>query len=288
MITRRRTLVIGSAASLLALLPARLFAAPQAELARVVGAIEARVAGRLGVAVLDDATGKTIGYRADERFAMCSTFKFLAAAHVLSRADKGAENLSRLVRIPAAPLIAHSPVTERHAGGNMTVLALCEAAMTISDNTAANLLLDRSGGPAGLTAWLRNQGDPVTRLDRTEPALNEAAPGDPRDTTSPAGMVATMRRLLLGDILEPGSRRRLTDWLIASQTGGTRIRAGLPEGWKVGDKTGSGRNGATNDVAILWPPGRAPLLVAVYLAETSAPADARDAVHADVARLIAR
>ncbi len=287
MITRRATLALGSAASLLALLPARLFAAPHKELAPAVAALETRVAGRLGVAVLDTVTGEAISYRADERFAMCSTFKFLAAAHVLSRADKGAEDLSRQVRIPAAPLIAHSPVTEKHVGGSMPVLALCEAAMTISDNTAANLLLDSSGGPAGLTAWLRDQGDAVTRLDRTEPALNEGTPGDPRDTTSPAAMVATMRRLLLGDILEPGSRQRLTGWLIANQTGGKRIRAGLPAGWKVGDKTGSGRNGATNDIAILWPPGRAPLLVAVYLAETSAPADARDAVHADVARLIA-
>ncbi|MGE0666968.1 MAG: class A beta-lactamase [Sphingomonadales bacterium] len=286
MLTRRDTLALGSAASFLALLPARLLAAPAERLKPAVAVIEKRVAGRLGVAVLDTATGQVDGHRADERFAMCSTFKFLAAAHVLGRADKGAEDLSRRIDIPSAPLIAHSPVTGSRAGRTMNVLALCEAAMTISDNTAANLLLDSFGGPAGLTAWLRSLGDGVTRLDRTEPDLNEAAPGDPRDTTSPAAMTATMRRLLLGDVLTPDSRARLTGWLIGNQTGSKRIRAGLPGVWRVGDKTGSGANGATNDIAILWPPGRAPLLVAVYLTETTAPAAARDAVHADVARLI--
>lgn len=286
MFTRRDTLLLGSAVSVLALLPAAAFAGTGMPTA--VAAIEKRVGGRLGVAVLDTGTGRLDGHRADERFALCSTFKFLAAAFVLARADEGLEDLSRPVSIPATGLVDHSPFTERHAGRTMSVADLCEAVMVISDNTAANLLLDGFGGPAGLTAWLRALGDPVTRLDRTEPALNQAAPGDPRDTTSPAAMIATMRRLLLGDVLAPASRQRLTDWLIANRTGDRRIRAGLPAGWRVGDKTGSGRNGATNDIAILWPPGRAPILVAAYLTETRAAPEARDAVHADVARLISR
>ncbi len=286
MLSRRDTLLLGSAVSVLALLPGAAFAG--AGLPAAVAAIEKRVGGRLGVAVLDTGTGRLDGHRADERFALCSTFKFLAAAFVLARADEGLEDLSRPVAIPAAGLVHHSPFTERHAGGTMSVADLCEAVMVISDNTAANLLLDGFGGPAGLTAWLRALGDPVTRLDRAEPALNEAAPGDPRGTTSPAAMIATMRRLLLGDVLAPASRRRLTDWLIANRTGDRRIRAGLPAGWRVGDKTGSGRNGATNDIAILWPPGRAPILAAVYLTETRAAPEARDAAHADVARLISR
>jgi beta-lactamase class A len=287
MLTRRDALRLGAAVSILALPAAGGLAAALHRLTASAADIETRVGGRLGVAVLDTATGSVEGYRADERFPMCSTFKFLAAACVLARVDRGAETLSRPVAVPSAGLIAHSPVTERHAGAAMTVDALCEAAMTISDNTAANLLLAGMGGPGGLTAWLRSLGDPVTRLDRVEPDLNQALPGDPRDTTSPAAMVSTMRRLLLGDALSPASRNRLTGWLVANQTGGRRLRAGLPADWRVGDKTGSGANGSTNDIAILWPAGRPPLLAAVYLTETHAADDDRDTVHVEIARLIA-
>lgn len=285
MFTRRQSLILGSAA-LVALTTGVARASTPSTLKTTCAALERRVVGRLGVAVIDTATGAVEGYRDAERFPMCSTFKFLAAAFALARVDRGDETLSREIAIPATGLIAHSPVTGQYAGKSMSVEALCEAAMTISDNTAANLLLDSFGGPAGLTAWLRSTGDGITRLDRTEPTLNEAEPGDPRDTTSPAAMVATMHRLLLGDTLSAASRERLTAWLVANQTGGKRIRAGLPAAWRIGDKTGSGSNGATNDIAILWPPGRPPLLVAVYLTETRAGDSDRDAVHADIARLI--
>jgi beta-lactamase class A len=169
----------------------------------------------------------------------------------------------------------------------MTVGQLCEATMTLSDNTAANLLLRGLGGPAGLTAWLRGIGDDVTRLDRWETALNEARPGDPRDTTTPAAMLATMQRLTLGDVLLPTSRAQLLAWLRANRTGDARLRAGLPPGWQAGERTGTGPNGTSNDVGLVWPPGGAPLLVAAYLTEGAADIATRDAALADVGAAVA-
>lgn len=249
--------------------------------------IEASQGGRLGVAALDTASGSRIDHRADERFPLCSTFKFLAAAYVLARVDAGEEALDRVLTYGRDDIVAHSPATEPRLGTGMTIGALCEATMTLSDNTAANLLLASFGGPEGLTRYLRSIGDDVSRLDRIEPALNEATPGDPRDTTSPAAMLATMQRLLLGDALSPASRRVLTDWLIANRTGDRRIRAGVPQDWTVGDKTGGGAYGTTNDIAILWPPGQAPILLTVYLTESSASADDREASIAQVGKIIA-
>jgi beta-lactamase class A len=292
LLTRRETLALGSAIAALALLPPAAIAdGSLPDLRAACADLEKTVAGRLGVAVLDttaDGRGDIAlrGYRLDERFPMCSTFKFLAAACILARVDQHLESLSRQLPVPATGLVAHSPVTEKHAGRTMPIDGLCEAAITVSDNTAANLLLGTFGGPSGLTSWLRSLGDEVTQLDRTEPTLNDAVPGDSRDTTSPAAMVRTMQRLLLGDALAPASRERLAGWLAANTTGGARLRAGVPSAWRVGDKTGSGANGATNDIAILWPPRRPPLLVAVYLTETAAtPAD-RDTVHAAIGRLV--
>lgn len=218
---------------------------------------------------------------------MCSTFKFLAAAFVLARVDQGKEKLDRRLTYSREELAPHSPVTEKHAGGDgMTMAQLCEATITLSDNTAANLMLASFGGPAGLTAFMRSIGDPLTRLDRTEPGLNEARAGDPRDTTTPAAMVNSMQKILLGDALTPASRAQLLQWLDDNKTGGERIRAGLPKDWKVGDKTGTGENGATNDIAILRPPGRAPLLLSVYLTETKASMADRNAAHAAVAAAV--
>ncbi len=250
-------------------------------------ALESESGGRLGVAALDVGTGERLSRRADERFAMCSTFKVLAVAYVLTRTDRRHERLDRRVTVTAGDLVPHSPVTSAHAGGDgMTVEALCAAAITVSDNSAANLLLRTFGGPAGLTAFARSVGDRVTRLDRFETALNEAVPGDPRDTTSPAAMLAHLERLLLGDALSRESRERLTGWLRANQRAPRRLRAGFPEGWQVADKPGSGAHGATNDVGIVWPIRRAPLLVSVYFAESALNDDDRDAVLARVARII--
>nr|6TY6_A Chain A, Beta lactamase (GNCA4-2) [synthetic construct]6TY6_B Chain B, Beta lactamase (GNCA4-2) [synthetic construct]6TY6_C Chain C, Beta lactamase (GNCA4-2) [synthetic construct] len=257
-----------------------------AALSEQLAELEKRSGGRLGVAVLDTATGRRFGYRGDERFPMCSTFKALLAAAVLARVDQGKENLDRRITYGKEDLVDYSPVTEKHVGDGMTVAELCEAAITYSDNTAANLLLEALGGPAALTAFLRSIGDNVTRLDRWEPELNTAAPGDPRDTTTPAAMAATLRTLLLGDVLSPASRQQLVDWLIANKTGDKRLRAGLPADDRVGDKTGTGEHGTTNDIAVVWPPNRAPIFLAVYLTESQVDADARDAVIAEVARLV--
>lgn len=259
------------------------FALPRKRLAE----LERADGGRLGVAVLDTASGRFAGWREDERFAMCSTFKFLLTGAILARVDRGEFGLDRRVPIGRDDLIAHSPVTERHVGPvGLAVAELCEATMTQSDNAAANLLLPLVGGPAGVTATLRSWGDATTRLDRPEPHLNDVPPGDERDTTTPRAMTGHLRDLVLGDTLTPASRTRLTDWLIANRTGDRRLRAGLPKDWRVGDKTGSGP-GTTNDIAVLWPPGRAPLLVATYLTGSPQADERRSATLAAVAREIA-
>lgn len=251
--------------------------------------LERRHGGRLGVAILDTATGRRINHRGEERFAMSSTFKWLLAAQVLGRVDDGEESLDRRVVVSGADLVTWSPVTATRTGQpGMTVAELCEAAVTRSDNTAANLLLATIGGPEGFTAFVRTLGDEWTRLDRIETALNSATPGDPRDTTTPAAMLRDLQAVLLGEVLQPASRERLVGWLVGNQTGDARLRAGLPDGWRVGDKTGSGGHATHNDVGIAWPPGRAPLLVAAYYAEADDTTQAqRDAVLADVGRIMA-
>jgi beta-lactamase class A len=250
--------------------------------------LETANGGRLGVAVMDMATGTRIEHRAHERFAMCSTFKFLAAACVLARVDRNEERLERRIEFAESDLVTYSPVTKDHVGaGGMSVADLCAAAMTLSDNTAANLLLASFGGPPGLTAFVRSIGDDTTRLDRIETSLNEATPGDPRDTTTPAAMLEAMRKLVLGDALSAASRVQLTTWLVANKTGDKRLRAGFPKDWRVGDKTGSGGNGATNDIAIAWPPGRAPIFVSAYFAAAPGSLDAHNAVLEAVGRIAA-
>jgi beta-lactamase class A len=244
--------------------------------------------GRLGVAILDVTTGTLDGHRSGERFPMCSTFKVLAAAAALARVDRGMERLDRRIPFGEKDLLEYAPVARaRVADGAMSLADLCDAAVTVSDNTAANLILAAIGGPAGLTAYLRSLGDRMTRLDRTEPSLNQARPGDPRDTTTPEAMARSLNKLLLGNALSSASRDRLIAWLVATKTGAARLRAGLPADWRVGDKTGTGNHGTTNDVAIVWPAGHGPVLIAVYLTETTAPAAASEAIIADVARLAA-
>jgi beta-lactamase class A len=250
--------------------------------------IEAESGGRLGVALLDTMSGERAGRRVDERFPMCSTFKLLATAAVLGRVDADRERLDRRIRFEASDVVVNSPVTQgRHGGAGMSLAELCEAAMTVSDNTAGNLLLASLGGPAGLTAYARSLGDTMTRLDRIEPELNEALPGDERDTTTPAAMLADLHTLALADALSAKSRDQLVQWLVGNKTGDTRLRAGLPAGWHAGDKTGAGDNGTANDVGIIWPPERAPVLVSVYLTGTSVTGERRNASIAAVGRAVA-
>jgi beta-lactamase class A len=255
--------------------------------AKRLAEIEAREGGRLGVFVRDTGGGATIERRADERFPMCSTFKLLAAAAVLKRADQGGERLDRIIAYGPNDLLEYAPITKAHVvQGGMPLADLCAAAIDWSDNTAANLVLQTIGGPAGLTAFARALGDEVSRLDRNEPALNESPPGDPRDTTSPRAMAADMQKVLLGETLSDPSRRQLQTWLIGDKVGDKRLRAGLPPSWRIGDKTGSGERGSTNTIAILWPPDRAPLIATVYYTEFSAPMDVRNAIHKEIGGLI--
>ncbi|MCA6113656.1 class A beta-lactamase [Bradyrhizobium sp. WSM 1738] len=247
--------------------------------------LEIESGGRLGVCVFETATGARHVHRGDERFPMCSTFKALAAAAILARVDSGNEQLTRRITYDASALVTYSPVTEKHVSDGMTLAEICEAAVTLSDNTAGNLLLGAIGGPSGLTAFVRSLGDPITRLDRDEPSLNEALPDDPRDTTTPNAMASNLQALILGTkALSAPSREQLTAWLIANKTGGTRLRAGLAKDWRVGDKTGTGARGTNNDVAVIWPPNKAPVIITAYLTGATVSAAQQNATLASVAR----
>ncbi|WP_424812139.1 class A beta-lactamase [Roseococcus sp. YIM B11640] len=248
-------------------------------------ALEQRSGGKLGVFAVESRSGRVIGHRQDERVLMCSTFKALLAGAVLARVDAGQERLDRRVPIAEGDLLDYAPAVRAHlAEGTMTVGQLCAGMVELSDNSAANLLLATLDGPAGLTRFLRGIGDPLTRLDRTEPALN-VAHGE-LDTTTPRRIAETLRVLLLGEALRPASRAHLEGWMVASPTGRARLRAGLPEGWRVGDKTGTGGNWA-NVVAIIHPPGQAPILAASYLELPGATGAQRDAVHREVGAILA-
>ncbi len=250
--------------------------------------IENRHGGRLGIAALNTATGMRIEYRSAERFAMCSTFKFILVAAVLKQVDEKKISLDRRIPYTTADLLDWAPITKKYLpDGAMTVERLCAAAIDYSDNTAANLLLDLLGGPKAVTTYARSLGDSVTRLDRNEPSLNENLPNDDRDTTSPSSMMETMNKVLSGHVLSPSSRKILENFLLTNTTGSNRLRAGIPLDWRVGDKTGTGSNGATNDIAVMWPPDRSPIFVAVYYSASPAPNSEREAVLAEVGKLIA-
>ncbi len=253
-------------------------------------ALERKHGGRIGVAVLDLAGRRELAYRGGERFAMCSTFKLPLAAAVAARVDGRAESWDREIRYTQADVLSHAPVTgkpEHLDAGGMSVADLCAASMQWSDNTAANLLLDAIGGPEAFTRYLRSVGDGTTRLDRIEPHLNTNEAGDERDTTTPAAMVATMKKLLVGNALSPASRKRLTDWLIGNKTGGNRLRAGMDRAWTVGDKTGTGANGAVNDLAIVWPgAGKPPVLVAAYYTGSTATPEEREKIMAGIGEVV--
>lgn len=255
----RRTLLLALASTPFA----RATATPMPPDMRLVR-LEAASGGRLGVAALNTADGRELLHRADERFPFCSTFKMMLSAAVLAREPSV---LQQRIRYDKGDLVAHSPITEKNLDDGMTIEALCAATIQYSDNTAANLLIRHLGGPEAVTAYARTIGDRQFRLDRLETELNSAIPGDPRDTTTPAAMMASLHKLALGDALPPAKREILADWLIGNTTGATRIRAGVPSSWRVGDKTGAGDHGTVNDIAVLWPPGKPPIVLAVYLTQ---------------------
>jgi beta-lactamase class A len=255
---------------------------------RQLAELESNIGGRVGVWAFAPHTQRTLARRADERFAMCSTFKWALAAAVLKRVDSGEWTLEQRLRFSSKDLQDYAPVTKLHVDeGSMNVTDLVTAVVTLSDNTAANLLLDQLGGPKTVTTFLRGLGDQVTRLDRLEPMLNTNEAGDPRDTTSPRAMATSLWRVLTSDVLSTTSRDRLAQLLIETKTGLARLRAGLPSSYLVGDKTGSGNRGACNDVAVVWPRPDEPWFVASYLSGSSAPLAELDAAHARVGTLVA-
>lgn len=242
--------------------------------------------GRLGVTVINTGTGERVDYRGSERFPMCSTFKFLLASAVLQRVDDRQETLDRAVEIPSKPLLFNSPLTEPNAGSTMSVAALCHSILTRSDNTAANLLLDTIGGPTGITKFCRSLGDDVTRLDRMELSLNESLDGDPRDTTTPSAMADDLKSVLLGNVLSRHSCEQLTLWMESNLTGLDRLRAKLPMSWRTADKTGANGEHTSNDIAVIWPSGRPPIVVTAFITQCVGPERKRAMMLADVGELV--
>ena len=247
-------------------------------------ALETEFDARLGVYAIDTATGAEVAFRADERFAYASTFKALAAAAVLQK-NTPAE-MQRVVTFAADDLITYSPVTELRVDSGMTLLEIADAAVRFSDNTAGNLLLDELGGPGGFDAALAAIGDDTTRAERWEAGLNDAVPGDPRDTTSPRAFATDLREFALGDAMTPDKQTVLIEMLKANTTGANLIRAGVPGDWVVGDKTGSGGYGVRNDIAIVWPPGGEPIVMAIMSTRDSPGAERYDALIARAATAV--
>lgn len=277
---KRRTFMIGIGA-------AAIVRSAYADASVQFAEMETQVGGRIGLAAIDTGSGARLMHRGSERFALCSTFKWLLAAALLAKADRGGVSLDQRLFFGPQDLLAVSPVATAHlAEGALPLKSLCEAAVEVSDNTAANLLLKFIGGPQSLTRYLRLIGDPTTRLDRFELALNTNFPKDPRDTTTPEAMITTMQRILVGDALSMASRDMLIGWMKNCQTGLHRLRAGLPNTWAVGDKTGTGENGAANDNAIGWPPGRQPIVIAAYLSDSGASVDTLNAAHAQIGSIV--
>lgn len=255
---------------------------PEARLAQ----LEQGAGGRLGVFALNTANGAQIGYRANERFPFCSTFKVILIGAILARSAQAAGLMQQRIRYAQSDVVHYSAVTAEHVGDGMTVAELCAAAIQRSDNTAANLLIRLLGGPEAVTAYARLIGNPVFRLDRLETSLNDAVPGDPRDTATPAAMVRSLQTLTLGEALPPAQRTQLLDWLRGNQMGSKRIGAALPAGWTSGDKTGTGDYGTANDLGLIWPPSRPPIVLGIYHTQAQQDAKARDDVIAAAARIV--
>ncbi|MBN3826753.1 PenA family class A beta-lactamase [Burkholderia sp. Ac-20384] len=306
--SKRRTLLLAAATAPLALTVAacasRQTAAPDpssdaaaavaaattasrdAETFDALAALERSAGGRLGVCAIDIASGRRVEHRQNERFPFCSTFKAMLSAAVLAQSVDRPALLQQRVTYTKADLVNYSPVSGKHVGDGMTVAALCEAAIQYSDNSAANLLIKLLGGPSAVTAYARSIGDDTFRLDRWETELNDAVPGDPRDTTTPAAMAASLNALMLGEALPAAQRAQLVAWMRGNKVGDKRIRAGVPAGWTVADKTGTGDYGTTNDAGVVWSPSRAPIALVVYYTQASADARAKEDVIASVARIV--
>jgi beta-lactamase class A len=263
-LSRRHVLLGGLTLAAVAASPAKPALAtppPVANVEQLIAGLEQANNALIGLFAVNLDSDRTVAHRAQDSFAMCSTFKAYAAARVLQMAERGELTLDRKVFVDPADMIANSPRTEPRAGGEMTLDELCQAAVQVSDNAAANLLLKTIGGPPAITAFARSIGDDRTRLDRWELELNSAVPGDPRDTSTPEALGGGYRSLLVGDALASPQRQQLEDWMRANQT--SSMRAGFPPGWTSADKTGSGDYGSTNDVGIVYGPQGQRLLLAM-------------------------
>ncbi|HEU5437000.1 MAG TPA: class A beta-lactamase [Telluria sp.] len=254
-----------------------------AAFAAAIAQLETTHGGRLGVAAFDTGSRRWLQYRADERFPMCSTFKIIPAAAMLARGD---ELINLRIHYGKEDLLPNSPITEKHLLDGMSNADLCAATLQYSDNAAANLLMKQLGGPAGMTAFARSRGDDIFQLDRWETELNSAIPGDPRDTTSPLAMLQTLQKLTLGDGLPGPARTTLLNWMFANTTGNQRMRAGVPAGWKVADKTGGGSYGTNNSIGLLFPPSRPPIVAAVFHTQDQKEASAKNEVIAAATRAV--
>lgn len=251
-----------------------------------VSMLESKNGGRIGISVVSANGTPLFSYQANERFAMCSTFKALLGATILARVDASRESLDRSISYQATDILDYAPVTKDNLNtGHMTISELSAASIQYSDNTAANLLLDAIGGPDALTEYLRSIGDNTTRLDRNEPSLNTNIAGDLRDTSTPRAMAETLQKILMGDYLSPASKEQLKVWMFGNTTGNSKLRAGFNKFWIIGDKTGSGENGASNDVAIVFPRGLPPFIITVFYTGSAAANDTKNAVIAQVARI---
>lgn len=248
--------------------------------------IESHLDARVGFAAYDTESDMRWEYNSEQRFALASTFKTLACAALLERVDAGSEQLTRSISVSSSGLVTYSPVLEEYADNrNINLSELCEATMTISDNTAANLILQSLGGPESVTVFSRQLGDDVTRLDRWETELNEAVPSDERDTTTPNAMIGNLEQLLLGNVLTEESRNLLKTWLINNQVADDLFRSVKPDGWIIGDRTGAGGFGSRAITAVIWPPEREPIFVAFYITETTASFEERNAAIAQLGRV---
>ncbi|MBG2709716.1 MULTISPECIES: class A beta-lactamase [Proteus] len=265
-ITFRQTATI--AVSLISLLASpMLWANTNNTIEEQLSTLEKYSQGRLGVALINTEDNSQITYRGEERFAMASTSKVMAVAAILKESEKQAGLLDKNIIITKSDLVAYSPITEKHLATGMSLAQLSAATLQYSDNTAMNKILDYLGGPSKVTQFARSINDVTYRLDRKEPELNTAIHGDPRDTTSPIAMAKSLQALTLGDALGQSQRQQLVTWLKGNTTGDHSIKAGLPKHWIVGDKTGSGDYGTTNDIAVIWPKNHAPLILVVYFTQ---------------------
>ena len=281
MILNRRTLLAAVAAGL-AMRPGSAQEAPPA-----LAAYERETGGRIGLHAENLATRHKIAWRADERFVMCSTFKASLAAFVLSRVDLGEEHLDSMVPFGEKDLLSYAPIAKQHlTRGEMSVADMCEGAVELSDNTCANLLLARLGGPAALTSFWRSTGDTITQLDHYEPELNFSPPGDPHDTTTPSAMAGNLQRFVLGKVLSQASRDRLTGWMLGCKTGDNRLRGGLPKDWKIGDKTGNNGKDASGDIAVVWPKPDVAILICAYTQGGSPTSAQLETLFAEIGRMV--